>query len=80
MTTEQIIAYAIGLGIGIIGYFLRNVMTDLRTLKDRVDAHHTSIELLKNNHLALEKRMDQILDLLNELKSDIKELRKDINK
>lgn len=46
--------------IGIIGWFLKGVMSDFNTLKTEVNEHDREIEVIKANHDNSNKRFDEL--------------------
>lgn len=64
MTIENL-TYALMAAIGIIGWFLKGVMSDFNTLKSEVTDHDRDIEVMKSEHNNSNKRFD-------ELKSDFR--------
>ena len=63
--TSETLNYALMAAIGIIGWFLKGVMSDFTALKIEVTEHDREIGVMKANHDNSNKRFD-------ELKSDFK--------
>ena len=72
--------------IGIIGFFIKGLIVEIKKgmvdMKKKLGSHDISIKLLESKNDGLDKRIDQIFDLIkqmsNDTKDSIKELSNDI--
>lgn len=78
MDQTSIIAIAIGVGIGIIGYFLKEknekIIKDLDKAKESIEKNSLRITLVENNHIHLTDKFDQLYDAVRDLTKEIKAL------
>ena len=64
-----------GLSISIIGYFLRQTMADLRSVKEIAYDTRAKLSVLENDYINKIEQLNSKFDMLNE---SIKELTKEI--
>ena len=72
--------------VGIIGFFIKGLIAEIKKgmfdMKKELGSHDTSIKLLESKSDGLDKRIDQIFDLIKQLSNDtkcsLKELSNDI--
>lgn len=76
MDDKQILIIAAGLAVSIIGYFIKNLITELKDIENKVNDNTTKIEVLSSNHNDLGRHLDRIFDAIDELRNDIKHLNK----
>jgi peptidoglycan hydrolase CwlO-like protein len=73
---NAIITSVAAIGIAVIGYFLRGILDDVKSLGEKTNKLETKVELFETKHNNLEDKIDDIKDVLKDLASDIKQLNK----
>jgi septal ring factor EnvC (AmiA/AmiB activator) len=80
---DQVIYWIGGIGIAIIGYFLKSTIEELKEtkkeierVKDLATENKGKIDLLSNNHSHLVKTLDDLYSMLKDLVIEVKELNK----
>ena len=69
-----------GLMVGIISYFLKETMDELKEVKHMAEDNKTRIVLLESNHTHLTDKFDQLFDAVKELTKEIKQLNYQMSK
>lgn len=69
-----------GLMVGIISYFLKQTMDELKNVKTMAEDNKTRIVLLESNHTHLTDKFDQLFDSIKELTKEIKYLNLSLSK
>lgn len=82
MDTISILTLIGGIMVTIIGWFLRQTMSELKEVKILATTTSTKLEVLQRDHdlqvQYLGERMDDLYDALKDLTTEIKELNKKI--
>lgn len=64
--------------LGIIGYFVRQTLLDVKQLKDEKASIASDLEVLKNDHLNkyhnLSEKFDELKEVMKDLTKEIKDL------
>jgi hypothetical protein len=73
-----------GILLGIIAFFLKATMDDIKKMKECVYSTKTKVEVMESDYLNKHHNLNEKFDLLNsalkDLTSEIKSLRGEINK
>lgn len=69
-----------GVMVGIISYFLKETMDELKSVKTMAEDNKTRIVLLENNHTHLTDKFDALFDAVKDLTKEIKMLNLAISK
>ena len=69
-----------GVMVGIISYFLKETMDELKEVKHMAEDNKTRIVLLESNHTHLTDKFDQLFDAVKELTKEIKQLNYQMSK
>lgn len=76
--------YVIGAGIGVIGYFLKQTMEDLKKTKEVTYDTKNKLAVIENDYLNkhshLSDKFDELYGAVKDLTSEIKSLTKELNK
>lgn len=84
MMMEQVMIYVGGILIGIIGFFLRKSLDDIRSLKDLAYKTDRELEILKTEHInkynRLEEKFDELYSAVKDLTMEIKSLNIQLSK
>lgn len=75
MDALNLLTFIGGLSISIIGYFLRQTMADLRSVKEIAYDTKSKLSVLENDYINKIEQLNSKFDMLNE---SIKELTKEI--
>jgi hypothetical protein len=75
MDALNLLTFIGGLSISIIGYFLRQTMADLRSVKEIAYDTKSKLSVLENDYINKIAQLNNKFDILNE---SIKELTKEI--
>jgi uncharacterized protein YoxC len=82
METNDFLVLIGGIMLAIIGYFLRETMSDLKEVKRTTYENTTEVELLKATHKGrldnLDEKFDMLYESIKELTKAIQELNKKI--
>ena len=74
----------LGTSIGIIGFFLKKVLEDLKDVKKMAYDTEKDLEILKTDHLnkynRLEEKFDDLFDAVRDLTKEIKSLNQQLSK
>lgn len=71
----DLIKIALGVGIGVIGWFLKNTMEDLKQVKQMSFENKSGLDLIKNDY---QNKIDHITEKFDELKQTMNDLIKEI--
>jgi peptidoglycan hydrolase CwlO-like protein len=71
----DLIKVALGVGIGVIGWFLKNTMQDLKDVKQMSFENKAQLDLIKNDY---QNKIDHITEKFDELKQTMNDLIKEI--
>lgn len=78
MTLFEIITIFGGLGLSVIGFFLKQTMAEIKTIKAVTYKNDTEIQVIKNDYLnkidALNNKFDLLSETIKELNVSIKDL------
>lgn len=84
MEILQIIGVAFGLMLGVISFFLKSTMDDIKKMKECVYSTKTKVEVMESDYLNKHQNLTEKFDLLNstmkDLTSEIKKLSEQIHK
>lgn len=84
MEIIQIIGVAFSLMLGVISFFLKATMDDIKKMKECVYSTKTKVEVMESDYLNKHHNLNEKFDLLNsamkDLTIEIKGLRSEINK
>jgi hypothetical protein len=84
MELLQIIGVAFGLMLGVISFFLKSTMDDIKKMKECVYSTKTKVEVMESDYLNKHQNLTEKFDLLNttmkDLTSEIKKLSEQIHK
>jgi uncharacterized membrane-anchored protein YhcB (DUF1043 family) len=73
-----------GVMLGIISYFLKRTMDELKEVKDVAYSAKNDLSLLKNDHINkyehMTEKFDTLCESVRDLTKEIKELNKELNK
>ncbi len=73
-----------GVMLGIISYFLKRTMDELKEVKDVAYSAKNDLSLLKNDHINkyehMTEKFDTLCESVRDLTREIKELNKELNK
>ena len=65
--------------IAIMGYFLKDTMSTIKTLKSEIDKNNIKITVLERDHSHLTDKFDDLYLAVKELTQELKELNKSLN-
>lgn len=68
------IQYALIFGIGVIGYFLKNLMNKFNKMEDEVQNLKVEVEVSKSNQANLNEKFGQIYELMKELSTEVRNI------
>lgn len=81
---EQVMMYVGGILLGIIGFFLRKSLEDMKDLKSVVYRTERELEILKTDHVnkynRLEEKFDELYAAVKDLTLEIKSLNIQLSK
>lgn len=66
--------YASILGIGIVGYFLKNLMNKFNKMEDEIQDLKVEVEVSKSNQANLNEKFGQIYELMKELSTEVRNI------
>lgn len=66
--------------VSIIGYFLKNTMDELKTVKELAISTKNKLDIVENNHEHLTDKFDQLYVAVKDLTLEIKHLTKELAK
>jgi len=69
---DSYLPYIISIAIGVIAYFLKGTIEDLKDLEKTVQENKITIEVLKSNHNNLGEKLDDLYLLIKEVQADLK--------
>ena len=72
MEQIDVTTIVIGIVISVISYFLKSVMTRLDKVEEKTNNNDIEIEVLKNNNSHIEKKLDELFNLIKEVSNDVK--------
>ena len=76
MDEKQILGLLVVTAVGIIGYFIKSLIGELKDMEAKVNANTVKIEVLSNSHNDLGRNLDRIFTALDDMRNDIKFLNK----
>jgi len=74
METNDIIMIIIGIVISIIGYFMKQVLSDIKIHDARINENKVDIEILKSQHKTLDNNHQETMNILMSLQKDIQNI------
>ena len=83
MDSEFILKTAITIAVAVIGYFLKDTMNELKTVKSQAADNRASLEILKvdyaNKFEHLTEKVGELKETLNDLIKEIRVLNKSMH-